>query len=59
MCVCFFFFFLALRQPRVLKMKKSPEKDFPGGPVIENPTANAGHMALIPGLVKFHMPWGN
>ena len=34
-------------------MKKSPEKDFPGGPVIENPTANAGDMGSIPGLVNF------
>ena len=58
MCLLFFFF-LALRQLRVLKMKKSPEKDFPGGPVIENPTANAEDMGSIPGLVKFHMPWGN
>ena len=32
---------------------------FPGGPVVKNPPANAGHMGLIPGLGIFHMPWGS
>ena len=34
-------------------------EDFPGGPVVKNPLANAGNMALIPGLGRFHMLWGN
>ena len=33
--------------------------DFPGGPVVKNPPANAGDRALVPGSGRFHMPWGN
>ena len=33
-------------------------EDFPGGPVVKNPLANAGDMGLIPGLRRLHMPWG-
>ena len=33
--------------------------DFPGGPVVENPPANAGDMGSIPGLGRSHMLWGN
>ena len=32
---------------------------FLGGPVVKNLPANAGDMGLIPGLGRFHMPWGN
>ena len=30
-----------------------------GGMVDKNPSADAGDMSLIPGLERFHMPWGN
>ena len=33
--------------------------DFPGGPVVKNPPANAGDIGLIPGLGGSHMPRGN
>ena len=33
--------------------------DFHGGPVVKNLPASAGDMGLIPGLQRFHMPWGN
>ena len=33
--------------------KKDPE-DFPGGPVVKNPPANAGDPGSIPGLGRFH-----
>ena len=33
--------------------------DFPGGPVVKNPPANAGDRALVPGSGRFHMPWDN
>ena len=33
--------------------------DFPGGPVIKNLPAKAGDMGSIPGLGRFHIPWGN
>ena len=33
--------------------------DFSGGPVVKNPPANAGDTDSIPGLGRFHMPWGN
>ena len=32
--------------------------DFPGGTVGENPSANVGVTASIPGLGRFHMPQG-
>ena len=33
--------------------------DFPGGPVVRNLPASAGEMGLIPGLERFHVPWGS
>ena len=33
--------------------------DFPGGPVVKNPPANAGDTGSIPGRGRFHMPWSN
>ena len=30
---------------------------FPGGPVVKNPSANAGGGGLIPDLGRPHMPW--
>ena len=33
--------------------------DFPGGPVVKNPPANAGDIGLIPGLGRSHMQQGN
>ena len=32
---------------------------FPGGTVVKNPPANAGHMGSIPGLGRSHMPRSN
>ena len=31
-------------------------RDFPGGEVVKNPPANAGHMGSIPDLGRSHMP---
>ena len=39
--------------------QNSNNKDFLGGPVVENLPANAGDAGSIPGLGRFHMPWGN
>ena len=33
--------------------------DFLGGPVVKNPSASVGGTGSIPGLGRFHMPWGN
>ena len=33
--------------------------DFPGGTVDKNPPAKGGHLGLIPGPGRFHMPQGN
>ena len=33
--------------------------DFPGGPAVKNPPANAGNMDSIPGPGGSHMPWSN
>ena len=35
------------------------QEGFPGSPVVKNLTTNAGDAGLIPGLERFHMPWGN
>ena len=32
-------------------------EDFPGGPGVENLTANAGVTGLISELGRFHLPW--
>ena len=34
-------------------------KDFPDGPPIKNPLANAGDMGSISGLGRSHMPWSH
>ena len=40
--------------------KKSECKDFPGGPVVKNPPANAADMGFIPGQgTRSHMPQSN
>ena len=31
-------------------------QDFPGGPVVKNPPANAGDTGSVPGLGGSHMP---
>ena len=33
--------------------------DFPGGTVVKNPPANAGHTGSIPGPGRYHMPRSN
>jgi len=33
--------------------------DFPEGPLVKNPPANAEDMGSIPGPGRFHMPSGN
>ena len=35
------------------------QEDFPGGPVVKNPPANAQDMGLIPDPGGFHMPQCN
>ena len=36
--------------------KKKKKEGFPGGSVLKNLPANAGHMGLIPGPGRSHMP---
>ena len=38
---------------------KGRNQDFPGGPVVRNPPANAGDMGSIPGLGRSHMSQGS
>ena len=45
-------------QPEWLSSKVY-KQDFPDGPVVRSPPASAGDRGLIPGLGRFHMPWGN
>ena len=45
--------------PRCSRLEaKSTVEDVSGGPVVENPPANARDMGSIPGRGRFHMPWG-
>ena len=38
--------------------RKAGTWDFPGGPVVSSPPANAGVTGLIPGPGGSYMPWG-
>ena len=38
---------------------KSSAAGFPGGSVVKNPPANAGHMGSSPGPGRSHMPQSN
>ena len=51
-----------LQYPNFSTIKSSLQKyllDFPDGPVIKNPPANAGDGGLIPGLGRSHMLQNN
>ena len=37
------------------KQGRSTNGDFPGGPVVKNPSANAWNMGSSPGTGRFHM----
>ena len=37
---------------------KETERDFTGGPVVKNPSANTRDTGLIPGLGTKGLPWG-
>ena len=41
----------------LFKAKIRIAQGFPGGPVVKNPPANAGDLAVIPGP-GIYMPWG-
>ena len=43
----------------LVSLKNQEDGDFPGGPAVKNPPANAGKLGLISGLGRFHMLWGN
>ena len=38
-------------------LQNSRDSDFSGGPVVNNPPANAGDTGSIPGLGRSHMSW--
>ena len=38
---------------------KNAGTDFPGGPVVKNPPANAGDTGSIPGQARLRMLWSN
>ena len=42
-----------------VKQRRSSEWDFPGGSVVKDPPANAGHTGSSPGLGRSHMPRSN
>ena len=44
---------------RKLVLLKKYKRDFPGGAVDKNLTANAGYMGSIPGLGRSHLLWSN
>ena len=48
-----------LKEKKEVKLKKIEQKGFPGGAVVKNPPANAGHTGSSPGPGRSHMPWSN
>ena len=46
----------ALQEDSVSHKKSKNSGDFPGGPVVKNPPANAGDTGLIPGPGGSHGP---
>ena len=38
---------------------RTTQEDFPGGPVVKNPPANAGNKGLISGQGRSHVPRDN
>ena len=39
--------------------KKRNSEDFPGGPLVKNPPANAGDMGSVPSRGRAHTPWSS
>jgi len=39
--------------------QEGKDRDFPGGSMVKNLSANAGDMGLIPDLGRSHMPWSH
>ena len=48
-----------VRMVIIKKFTNNKSWDFPSGPVVKNPPANAGDTSLIPGPGRFHMQWDN
>ena len=44
---------------KIQEIKRRQKVDFPCGPVVKSPPANAGDMGLIPLSGRFHMPQSN
>ena len=51
------YFFFKRRQEK--ENTHTVNGDFPDGPVLKNPPANAGDRGSIPGLGRFHVLFGN
>ena len=47
------------RKATLLTVKMIIDRDFPSGPVVKNPPANAGDTGSIPDLGEFHMLQSN
>ena len=43
----------------LFQTSKYEGRDFPGGPVVKDPPANAGHTGSSPGPRRSHMPQSN
>ena len=54
-----FAFLLTYLIPVLWLNKGYMPRDFPAGPVVKNPPANASNTGLIPGPERFHMPRNN
>ena len=42
-----------------MKLEINYKRDFQGGTVVKNPSANAGDTGSIPGPERSHMLWSN
>ena len=43
----------------IIGLKKKVKENFPGGPLVKNPPANAGHIGLVPDPGRSHMLQSN
>ena len=50
---------LPVGESQTINVMNEEIRNFPSGPVVKNPPANAGDMGLIPGPERFYMPWSN
>ena len=50
---------LPVGESQTINVMNEEIRNFPSGPVVKNPPANAGDPGSVPGLGRFRVQWGN